>query len=104
VAAAPVAVPGKAAKAPDAGADRPAAKPDRKKQTAAGGDSAQPAGAPAPLPLSPASSGGSDDGGDDGVPAWLIVIAVVALASAAIWGGWVLYRRGLPASPGGPGH
>ena len=35
------------------------------------------------------------DGGG-GLPGWLIGVAVVALVAAAIWGGWVLYRRRLP--------
>ena len=96
VAAAPAAVPGKAAQAPDVRAATPAAKPDRKKQPPSGDGTAQPAGEPAALPLSPASSDGSDGGGDGGVPTWPIVIAVAALASAAVWGGWVLYRRRLP--------
>jgi hypothetical protein len=34
----------------------------------------------------------------------VIVIAAAGLAATAVWGGWVLYRRRLPANPGGPGH
>ncbi|HEY3192552.1 MAG TPA: hypothetical protein VGJ61_07195 [Solirubrobacterales bacterium] len=48
-----------------------------------------------PVPLTPASSG-RDGGGGGGVPAWLIAIAAAALFAAAVWGGWVLYRRRLP--------
>ena len=47
-----------------------------------------------PLPIAPASSTQDDGGG--GIPGWLIAGAVVALAAAAVWGGWVMYRRRLP--------
>ena len=39
-----------------------------------------------------------------GIPGWVIVVAAAVLAATAVWGGWVLYRRRLPANPGGPGH
>jgi hypothetical protein len=78
-----------------------AAKPGGKRKAPAS-NGTQPAGQPAPLPLTPASSS-RDEGGGGGVPAWLIVIGAAA-AVAAVWGGWVLYRRRLPASPGGSRH
>jgi energy-coupling factor transport system substrate-specific component len=89
---------GGAANPAKGGSGAPAAKPDRKKKPPATGG-AQPAGAPASVPLAPASSGGDGGGGGgDGVPAWLIVIAAAAAAGGAIWGGWLLYRRNLPAN------
>jgi hypothetical protein len=46
-------------------------------------------------PLDPASAQtGSGSGG--GVPAWVLVAAGLAAVAAAIWGGWVYYRRRLP--------
>jgi hypothetical protein len=50
----------------------------------------------ATVPLSPAAAhaGGGDDGG--GIPGWLIVVAAIALVSAGVWAGWVLYSRRLP--------
>jgi len=73
-------------------ASKPAAKAD---PTAAGGSQA--GVEPATVPLAPAASA-TDDGDGGGVPAWLIAIAVIAAAGAAVWGGWVLYRRRLPAN------
>jgi prenyltransferase/squalene oxidase-like repeat protein len=48
------------------------------------------------VPLAPASSsdGGADGGG--GVPGWLIALGIVLLGAAAIWGGWLRYKRRLP--------
>jgi hypothetical protein len=55
----------------------------------------QPSGPGDPVPSAPASSGQSDgDGG--GIPGWLIATAAAALIAAAVWGGWVMYRRRLP--------
>jgi Prenyltransferase and squalene oxidase repeat len=78
-----------------------AAKPGAKRKAPAS-KGTQPVGQPAPLPLTPASSS-RDKGDGGGVPAWLMVIGAAA-AVAAVWGGWVLYRRRLPASPGGSRH
>jgi Prenyltransferase and squalene oxidase repeat len=64
---------------------------------------AQPAAPSDPLPLAPASSSAEgDDGG--GIPAWPIAIAAAATLGAAVWGGWILYRRRLPDHSGGPSH
>ena len=81
-----------------------ASKPDPKKEVAAS-DGTQPAAQPLPssVPLAPASSSADDEGGR-GIPGWVIVVAAAVLAATAVWGGWVLYRRRLPANPGGPGH
>jgi energy-coupling factor transport system substrate-specific component len=49
-----------------------------------------------PVSLAPASSSESGGGGG-GVPGWLIALALILLGGAAIWGGWVLYRRRLPS-------
>jgi hypothetical protein len=49
-----------------------------------------------PVPIAPASSSGSDEGGGGGVPAWLIVLGIIAVGGGAIWGGWMMYRRRLP--------
>ncbi|HSD23051.1 MAG TPA: hypothetical protein VLB79_01855 [Solirubrobacterales bacterium] len=76
-----------------------AAKPNQEKQPAAS-DAAPAAGRSIALPLTPASSR-ADDGGGGGVPAWPIVIVALAVAAAAVWGGWVLYRRRLPANRAG---
>jgi hypothetical protein len=51
---------------------------------------------PTAPPLSPASAQAEGEGGG-GVPGWLVALALVALGCAAIWGGWVLYRRRLPS-------
>ena len=82
----------------------PASKPDPKKEVAAS-DGTQPAAQPSPssVPLAPASSSTDDEGGG-GIPGWVIAVAAAVLAGTAVWGGWVLYRRRLPANPGGPGH
>jgi hypothetical protein len=48
-----------------------------------------------PLPLAPASSATKDDGGG-GLPGWAIALIAVAALAAAVWGGWLLYRRRLP--------
>ena len=74
----------------------PAAKPDRGKNPKAT-SGAQPLTLPVAAPLAPSSSTEDDEGGR-GVPAWLIVAVVAAAAAAAAWGGWVLYRRRLPAN------
>ncbi len=74
------------------------AEPKANEDPAASG--AQPVPPPAPLPLTPtSSSAGEGDGG--GLPAWLIVIASAAAALGAVWAGWVLYRRRLPADRAG---
>jgi hypothetical protein len=75
------------------------AKPEAKADRVAS-DAAQPPPPPAPLPLSQTSSSTvENDGG--GLPAWLIVIVSAAAALGAVWGGWVLYRRRLPADRAG---
>ena len=79
-----------------------ASKPARKPDPVPGAGAQVPA-QPQPLPLAPASSGADEEDGG-GIPAWLIVIAAAAAAAVAVWGGWVIYRRRLPASPGGTGH
>jgi uncharacterized membrane protein len=101
-------VPRKASAAP-----APAAAPPKKQAMGGSGTgSPQPAEAakPAPsgadpppaqptaLPLAPASSSRDEDGGG-GLPAWIIVVALAA-GAAAVWGGWVLYRRRLPGQVG----
>ncbi len=70
-----------------------------KRDPAASG-ATQPPAAPSPLPLSPTASSTADgDGG--GLPAWLIAIPSAAAVIGAVWGGWVLYRRRLPAERAG---
>jgi Prenyltransferase and squalene oxidase repeat len=97
VAALPKAKPG-SAPAPSGGASgKKVAKPGQKGDVPAT-SSAPAAQSPAPAALSPASAQG-EDGGGGGVPFWLIGIAAAALAVVAIWAGWVLYRRRLPADP-----
>ena len=84
-----------------AGDPKPKAKgaqPERK-QAPAASPAPAPADPPASVPLSPASSG-TDDGGGGGVPAWLVVIGAAGAVAAAVWGGWVLYRRRLPGAAG----
>jgi Prenyltransferase and squalene oxidase repeat len=67
---------------------RPAAKP------------ASPPAAPAepapadPVALAPASAG--DKGEDGGIPPWLLGLLIAATLAAAVWGGWLVYRRRLP--------
>jgi uncharacterized membrane protein len=95
-AAAPAAVPGAASSPAKVGSGAQAAKPDRKKDRAAAGTE-QPAEQPAPLALAPASSSG-DGGSGGGIPGWLIAIAAAVAVAAAVWGGWILYRRRLPTS------
>jgi energy-coupling factor transport system substrate-specific component len=57
---------------------------------------APPDPSPTAAPLAPASSGtNTDDGG--GVPGWPIALVLIALGGAAVWGGWILYRRRLPS-------
>jgi prenyltransferase beta subunit len=95
-AAAPAPVAGAPPKPAKGGSAAPASKPSGQKAptAAAPAPSSEP---PAEVPLAPASS--SSDGDDDGgIPAWPIVIAVVAAAGGAVWAGWVLYRRRLPAN------
>jgi energy-coupling factor transport system substrate-specific component len=75
------------------GASAPASKPKPAAKPATGGAAPAP-DQPASVPLSPTSAS-TDNGGGGGVPAWLIVIAALAAAGAAVWGGWVLYRRRL---------
>jgi hypothetical protein len=47
-----------------------------------------------PVPVTPASSEGGDGGG--GFPGWLAVFLALGAIGAAVWGGWVYYRRRLP--------
>jgi hypothetical protein len=79
-----------------AGQNSPASKPNEKPKPAANGTAPAAPEESETVPLAPASAG-TDDGGGAGVPAWLIVIVAVAAAGGAVWGGWVLYRRRLPA-------
>jgi energy-coupling factor transport system substrate-specific component len=53
---------------------------------------------PTPTTAAPLSSVSSsrEDGGGGGVPGWLLVPAVAAVLGAALWGGWLYYRRRLP--------
>jgi energy-coupling factor transport system substrate-specific component len=67
------------------------------KKGASPAPAAQPEEEAAPVPLDPTSST-TDDGGGGAVPAWVIVLVVLAAAGGAVWGGWVLYRRRLPAN------
>ena len=70
------------------GPEKPAPRP-------AAPQAAPPESAPAdPIPLAPTSAGQEDDGG--GVPAWLAATLIAAALAAAIWGGWLIYRRRLP--------
>jgi energy-coupling factor transport system substrate-specific component len=50
---------------------------------------------PQSVPLAPAAS--TRDPGDGGIPGWLVAVGVVALIAAAVWGGWLYYRRRLPS-------
>ena len=38
----------------------------------------------------------ADQTDDSGIPTW-VVLVVFGVASAAVWGGWLLYRRRLPS-------
>jgi Prenyltransferase and squalene oxidase repeat len=71
-------------------------KPNRGKNPDAS-SGAQPPADPASVTLAPVSSTG-ENGGGGGIPAWLIVIAAALAGAAAVWGGWVLYRRRLPGT------
>jgi energy-coupling factor transport system substrate-specific component len=93
-AAVPGAVPGKAKAGSGTSAPKRAAK---QRAGAAASPAAQPEGEAPPLPLTPASSS-RGGGGGGGIPAWLIVLAAAAAAVGAVWGGWLLYRRRLPAN------
>jgi hypothetical protein len=94
---APVSTPngsgGHARAGPGAAAPRKAAE----KKGAPAAPAAQPENEAAPVPLDPASST-TGDGGGGGLPAWLVVLVVLAAGGGAVWGGWVLYRRRLPAN------
>jgi hypothetical protein len=89
--------------APGVGAGAPAARQRaaggggavRPELGATAGSSAESEGSstPAEAAVSPAASG-EDDGG--GALPWILVAGVAVLA-AAVWGGWVAYRRRLPA-------
>jgi hypothetical protein len=74
----------------------PGAKPG-KAHPGAGSPAAAPAGEP-PASVSLAPALASEDSGDDGTDplVYLLVGAGVVALGAAIWGGWVLYRRRLP--------
>ena len=50
----------------------------------------------ATVPLSPAAAQAAGGGDDGGIPGWVVALAAIALASGAVWGGWVLYSRRLP--------
>jgi hypothetical protein len=91
---------------PATGTPAPAAGPGGTKPSKAGDKAAgaQPAsGTPteaapqtAATPLDPASAGTGSGSGGGGVPAWVLVAAGFAAVAAAVWGGWVYYRRRLP--------
>jgi len=98
VAAAPKAKPGAAPVGASGGPAAGAAKPKAKPESAAAGPA--PASQPAALvPLAPASAQTDDDGGGGGLPGWLIALGAAVVALVAVWGGWLLYRRRLPANP-----
>jgi hypothetical protein len=67
---------------------RPAAKP-----AAPPAAPAEPAPAD-PVALAPASAG--DESEDGGIPSWLLGLLIAASLAAAVWGGWLIYRRRLP--------
>jgi hypothetical protein len=96
--AAPPPVAGAAPKPAKGGSPGSSSKPSGQKAPtpAAPAPSADP---PAEVPLAPTSSG-SDGEDDGGIPAWPFVIAAVAAAGGAVWGGWILYRRRLPGQAG----
>jgi len=54
---------------------------------------AEPASAD-PSPLAPASAG--EEGEDGGISALLLGLLIAAVLAAAVWGGWLAYRRRLP--------
>jgi hypothetical protein len=54
---------------------------------------AEPASAD-PVPLAPASAG--EEGEDGGISPWLLGLLIAAALAAAVWGGWLSYRRRLP--------
>jgi energy-coupling factor transport system substrate-specific component len=95
-AAAPAAVSGGARAHAQRGSSAQATKPARKPSSGET-PAAPPAGPPAALPLDPTSSNAGGHGGG-GVPVWLIVLVAVAAGGAAVWGGWLLYQRRLPAN------
>src|SRR5262249_29760502 len=95
VSSAPTAVSGSPKKPAKAGSGEPTAGPDRKRKHVASGTTGAAAGDPAAVSLSPAASTTHDDGGG-GIPGWVIATAAVGVAAAAVWGGWLLYRRRLP--------
>ena len=71
-------------------------KPTKSRKPAAETPAGDPSSAAAAAqPLSPASSP-ADTGDGGGIPGWLIAFVLAAGGGAAIWGGWVLYRRRLP--------
>ncbi len=49
-----------------------------------------------PVRLAPAAASGEDEEDDGGVSPWPIAIVSAAAIAAAIWGGWLVYRRRLP--------
>jgi energy-coupling factor transport system substrate-specific component len=65
------------------------------KSPAASAAMPQPSPQGSQVPLDPASSPAADEGGG-GVPSWLVATGVAALVAAAVWGGWLMYRRRLP--------
>jgi energy-coupling factor transport system substrate-specific component len=67
---------------------KPAAKP-----AAPPAAPAEPASAD-PGPLAPASAG--EEGEDGGISPWLLGLLIAAALAAAVWGGWLAYRRRLP--------
>ena len=75
-----------------------------KKHTKKGGDKQPAAQQAQPGPaatqttsvrFTPISASPHDDGG--GIPGWLIAVLVVLALGAAVWGGWLIYRRRLPS-------
>ena len=72
---------------------KPVAKPAAPPAAPAEPASAEPASAD-PGPLAPASAG--EDGGDGGISPWLLGLLIAAALAAAVWGGWLAYRRRLP--------
>jgi Prenyltransferase and squalene oxidase repeat len=77
-----------------------AGKPGKDKGAAA--PAAQQAGpsttatSPMAVPLDRASATPTDDD-EGGIPGWLIALGVAAIVAAAVWGGWLVYRRRLPS-------